>query len=144
MDLILSRAQLDTILAHARDSAPEECCGLLLGDPATGRVSAVRPTANVAAGRAHRFEIDPQALLQAHKAARAGGPALIGHYHSHPEGLAEPSAADAEMAERRGEFWLIVGRDGAVGAWRAGARGAVQGCFTPVDLKHSPHPSGAS
>ena len=64
--------------------------------------------ANVAADPAISFEIDPTALIAAHNAARAGGPALVGHYHSHPNGSSEPSARDAEGAMGDGALWLIL------------------------------------
>lgn len=134
MGLVISRAHLAAIRAHADAAGAEECCGLLLGDPASGRVQAIQPAPNVAAQPVHFFEIDPATLLAAYRAARRGGPAVIGHYHSHPHGTAEPSAVDAAMAERRGEIWLILGGDGTARAWRAGSDGAWHGCFTPLPL----------
>jgi proteasome lid subunit RPN8/RPN11 len=43
---------------------------------------------------------------------------LIGHYHSHPNGPAEPSPRDLAAAEP-GRLWLIIG-GGAARMWRAG------------------------
>ncbi|MBT2188900.1 M67 family metallopeptidase [Sphingobium nicotianae] len=140
MSLLISTVQLRAIHAHADAESARECCGLLLGDRMTGMVRAVRSAANVAAHPAHRFEIDPAVLIAAHRAARTGGPAIIGHYHSHPTGDSLPSATDAAMAERGGEIWLIVGGDGAIRAWRAGPSGALHGCFDAVDVTIVPHP----
>ena len=100
--------------AAARDSAPEECCGLLLGRDA---VEEARPAANVAAEPWRKFEIDPQALIDAHRAARADGPGLLGYYHSHPIGPPEPSATDRAMAPGDGKAWAIV-TEGGVTFWR--------------------------
>ena len=145
MTLIISTALLEDIRTFAGISAPHECCGLLLGtvekadDPA--QVTQLRPAANIAAQPHHRFEIDPAVLIAAHRAARAGGPAIIGHYHSHPSGTASPSAIDAAMAQRNGELWLIVGSDGAITGWRAvmpGTSAAVHDCFEPMELTGSP------
>ena len=97
-----------------RDAAPEECCGLLLGHEA---IEEARPAANVATEPLHRFEIDPQALVDAHREARAGGPRVIGYYHSHPGGPAEPSATDRALASGDGKVWAIVGA-GDVAFWR--------------------------
>lgn len=135
MDLRISRALLDAIGEEARKAAPHECCGLLLGDARTGEVRVIRPTANVAADPAHCFEIDPVALLAAHKAARTGGPALIGHYHSHPGGEPIPSATDAALAEAQGEYWLIAGAGQTMRAWRAGVGGSLHGRFEPVEIR---------
>lgn len=99
---------------------PRECCGILLG--AGDRIEVIRPAANVHPHPARHFEIDPQALVDAHRAARQGGPQVLGYYHSHPNGLAEPSATDRAMAHRAGEIWAIVA-DGAVSLWRDGDDG---------------------
>ena len=101
--------------AAARDCAPEECCGLLLGRD--GRAEEARPAANVAAEPCRRFEIDPQILVDAHRAARAGGADVVGYYHSHPVGPSEPSAADRTMASGDARVWAIVAPDG-VTFWR--------------------------
>jgi proteasome lid subunit RPN8/RPN11 len=68
----------------------------------------VRPADNVAADRQRRFEVDPATLFAAIRAARDGGPPVLGHYHSHPGGSAEPSATDAAMIRHHGELWIIV------------------------------------
>lgn len=133
MRLILSRAQAEAICVHARDSAPAECCGLLLGDRERGEGVQILPAANVAADPVQRFEIDPTVLLAAHKAARAGGPGILGHYHSHPDGAPVPSPVDAGAAEACGEVWLLVGEEG-MRAWRAGPDGALHGCFDEIEL----------
>ncbi|MBN8820155.1 MAG: M67 family metallopeptidase [Sphingomonas sp.] len=140
MVLHISTALTDAIRAQARAAGAQECCGLLLGDAATDTALHLLPCANVAADPLHRFEIDPAMLLAAHKAARAGGPAIIGHYHSHPTGEPAPSSVDAAMAQGTGELWLIVGRDGTLAAWRASPTGRLHGRFDPVEMTASPHP----
>lgn len=139
MSLIISTLLLDAICAEADASGASECCGLLLGYPGEGRVTGILPAANIAPDPRHRFEIDPATLLRAHREARSGGPAIIGHYHSHPAGDSAPSETDAAMAEGRGEIWLIIGRDGSARAWRASASGALHGRFSPLLLTAPPH-----
>ena len=129
MKAAVSTDLLRQVRAHAAKTAEVEVCGLLLGRD--GRVEEARPCRNVAAAPARRFEIDPAALLAAHRAARAGGPAILGCYHSHPSGRAEPSQCDAAAAEPNGWLWLIVAGE-EVGAWRAVADGAVLGRFEDV------------
>ena len=138
MGLVISTGLLDAIRAQARAAGARECCGLLLGPAEGGVVTSIRPAANVADQPEHRFEIDPAVLLAAHRAARAGGPAILGHYHSHPGGAPSPSPVDAAMAEGRGEIWLIVGGDGSLRAWRAGPVGALHGRFEPVEMTAPP------
>lgn len=103
----ISSALLDAIRAHAAEEPDREVCGLLLGE--RGRISEARRTANVSPSPADSFEIDPAALFAAIRAERAGGPKLLGHYHSHPSGGAEPSERDVMMARDVGRLWLILG-----------------------------------
>ena len=130
------------ILAHARRARPHEACGLLLGR--AGRIEAVVETANVAARPEAAFEIEPELLLRCHRDARAGGRAVLGWYHSHPSGLAEPSAIDAERAVEDGKLWLIVADDG-LRAFRTVSGGPVGGRFEEVTLTGVPsYPAGCS
>ncbi|WP_322963324.1 M67 family metallopeptidase [Sphingomonas fuzhouensis] len=131
MTVTISSDMLNVIRAAAAASPGAEVCGLLLGEG--DMVVEARPCANVSDEPWHRFEIDPVALIAAHRAARGGGPAVIGHYHSHPSGLAQPSARDAADAAPDGTIWLIAGGQ-AVTAWRAVATGRRHGRFDPLDL----------
>jgi len=115
MALRVTRAVLDRLHAEAVAAAPEECCGILLGCGAL--IEELRPAANSAANPERHFEIDPQALVDAHRAARNGGSHVIGYYHSHPAGSAQPSATDRAQSAGDGSVWAIVGKD-AVTFWR--------------------------
>lgn len=108
-----------------------EVCGLLLG--VAGRIEAIQPVANVAPDPARHFELDPAVLIAAHRAARQGGRAVVGHYHSHPSGVAEPSRTDAESSAPDGSLWLIVG-GGSARLWRAEPHSAVKARFTEIAL----------
>ena len=120
MNLVVSRAALAEMLSAATTAAPEECCGILFGRG--GRIERALQAANVASEPRRRFEIEPQALVDAHRAARAGGPQVIGYYHSHPGGPAVPSATDREQAAHDGSVWAILG-EGGVTFWRDGEDG---------------------
>ncbi len=122
---------LTAIRAHAAAALPQEVCGLLLGEGA--RITAARPAANVHPAPHTHFEIDPQALIDAHRAAREqGAPQVIGYYHSHPRGPAEPSATDRASAAGDGRVWAIVaGED--VAFWQDGKQGFVALSFTMID-----------
>lgn len=112
-----------------------EACGLLLG---TGdRIDAATVAANVAADPTRRFEIDQTHLFAAHRAERAGGAAILGYWHSHPSGLAEPSPTDAAMADPDGRVWAIVA-GGAVRWFRAVPNGALHGRFDPIAAVFDP------
>ena len=118
------------IVAEAESSPGVEVCGLLIERDAL----AALPCRNVSDQPAMRFEIDPAALVAALRAERAGGARVVGCYHSHPSGIAEPSARDAADAAPNGWLWLIVGAGGPVRAWRAVENGSVHGRFDPVAL----------
>lgn len=128
----ISRTLLDALIAEAAASPDAECCGLLFGT--RGRIIDAVSCRNVAADPARRFEIDPAALIAAHRAARDGGPTIIGHYHSHPGGTARPSVEDAAQSAADGAYWLIIARDQAT-LWRAVASGREAGRFDPVTLE---------
>jgi proteasome lid subunit RPN8/RPN11 len=120
MELEVTSGTIATLVEEAARAAPAECCGLLLGVP--GKVDSVLPAANVAPDPARHFEIDPVALIAAYRAAREGGPHVIGYYHSHPRGHPLPSAIDCEHASGDGRAWAIVtGND--VTFWRDGENG---------------------
>ena len=101
MTLRISRSLLQWLVAEA-GANKKEICGLLLRAPDGGIV--VLPCANVHPMPATRFELDPAALLSAHRAARKGGDTVVGHYHSHPSGDAMPSLTDAAQATADGDF----------------------------------------
>jgi proteasome lid subunit RPN8/RPN11 len=114
-NLLLPVAAHAAILRAAAAAHPNEACGLLLGTAT--HIETAQVTANVHPEPLRHFEIDPAALIAAHKAARAGGPQLIGYFHSHPNGLARPSATDAASASGDGRIWAIAAA-GAVSLWR--------------------------
>jgi len=78
----------DAMVAHARSTYPNECCGAMLGslDGDNKVVSEAIALKNAFEGaQAARYELRPEDLLAADKAARDRGMDLIGIYHSHPD-----------------------------------------------------------
>jgi proteasome lid subunit RPN8/RPN11 len=102
----VAHAVLDAVIAHAREAAPAECCGLLLGREGVV-VEAIR-TANVADERETRFVIDPKGHIDGRREARRRGLDVAGFYHSHPRSAASPSAADRAEASYPDHLYLIV------------------------------------
>ncbi|MDJ0951442.1 MAG: M67 family metallopeptidase [Alphaproteobacteria bacterium] len=126
----LPRACLRRIEEAARAAWPEECCGLLAGrrgPDASIEILRAVPAPNIAAERARRFEIDPQLWLDLRRQLAGGPDAILGLYHSHPDGAALPSPRDAAAAWPLGPadgpvVWLITAmRAGAVTETRAHA-----------------------
>lgn len=122
MEIELTSGALATLLKEATAARPRECCGLLLGQGI--RIETALPAANVHPDPLRHFEIDPAALIAAHRAARGGGPQVLGYYHSHPNGRAEPSPEDIAMAERASRIWAIIALDNVL-LWRDGTEGFV-------------------
>jgi desampylase len=120
MDIKIARALQDALLAAAAETPTVEICGLLLSD--AGEISSIEILDNISSNLETEFEIDPSALIAAHKAARNGGPQVIGHFHSHPNGLCRPSARDSAESAGDGAVWIIIA-GGRITAWRAIAPG---------------------
>ncbi|HIF10293.1 MAG TPA: M67 family peptidase [Sneathiellales bacterium] len=112
--IVLTPAHLRQIVDLAEAAYPAECCGLLVGKASDTsdvdwRVARVEPSENMApAGRNDRFEIDPLLRLRLQKELRDGAESVIGVYHSHPDGPAQPSLTDLENAWEPELIWLIT------------------------------------
>ena len=102
----VARAVLDAVIAHARETAPDECCGLLLGRD--GIVVETVRTVNIADERETRFVIDPKGHIDIRREARRRGLEVAGFYHSHPRSAASPSATDRAEASYPDHLYLIV------------------------------------
>src|SRR5690242_12724089 len=78
----------EAMVLHAERTYPNECCGAMLGriqgDKKT--VNEAIPLENASTGEQRRhYELRPDDLLSAEKAARQRGLDLIGIFHSHPD-----------------------------------------------------------
>jgi proteasome lid subunit RPN8/RPN11 len=98
---------IERVVQHARECAPEECCGMLIGRG--DRIEDARPARNASEAPTVRFLIDPRDHFAAIKDARQRGLAVIGFYHSHPHSAAIPSETDRAEAAYPGHLCLIVG-----------------------------------
>ncbi len=94
---------------EARAALPIECCGLLEGIVAEDniRITALHPTRNLAK-EPDRFEIDPAVQFGLMRSLRGTERSVVGCYHSHPNGRAEPSEHDRGGGGEKGFVWLIV------------------------------------
>src|SRR5689334_1117861 len=76
------------MVAHAESTYPKECCGAMLGrNGDLGKlVTEAVPLENSFSGeQEERYELRPEDLLAADKAARDRGLDVIGIFHSHPD-----------------------------------------------------------
>ena len=125
----MTRAQWDELVAHARDEAPNECCGYLRARD--GRVEEVFRAKNLRSSP-YGYELDGPSLLAANELDDQG--AEVGIYHSHPQSPAEPSQTDINLAHYPRWLYLIVSLAGEpeVRAWRI-ADGDVE--EEPIDVR---------
>ena len=102
-------------MAHAREEAPNECCGYLRA--ADGAVEEVFRSKNLRASP-YGYELDAGSLLAANELDDQGHE--VGIYHSHPRSPAEPSQTDINLAQYPDWTYLIVSLAGEpeVRAWR--------------------------
>jgi proteasome lid subunit RPN8/RPN11 len=106
----LSSALLEHMAKAARQAYPLECCGLIMGHVVEGGwvVSDIVASENLSPTPERNFEVDMRLRLRLQRELRGTGNAVIGHYHSHPGGRAEPSATDLQSAWEDGMIWLII------------------------------------
>ena len=105
MTIAIPASALQEMLAHAREEAPRECCGLLVGrGEAVARIIRAR-NADV---KATRYLIDPADHFAAIRSARADGLEVIGAYHSHPSSAPVPSTTDIAEANSGSDFFYVI------------------------------------
>ncbi len=118
MELRISSRHLEQLLLWAELEHPNEICGILWGQG--NQIDEIEAAANVAQKPDRFFEIDPAALVAAHRRARVQDAKVIGYYHSHPNGRAEPSKYDRNQMANDDKYWIIIA-NAAVTAWRCDA-----------------------
>ena len=110
--LQLRREHLDAMIAHARETAPEECCGLIGGVSETRAVTLYR-LRNVTPHPHSAYEAAPEDLFTAQRQMRDRGEDLLAIYHSHPRASdPSPSDTDVRLAYYPSAKYLIIGLGG--------------------------------
>jgi proteasome lid subunit RPN8/RPN11 len=116
--ILLRRALVEEMYAHAREAGPEECCGPLGGRG--GRAESVYRLRNVASEASVAYEAAPEDLFAAQRRMRGRGEELLGIYHSHPRSADPvPSRTDVKLAFYPSAVYFIVGLGGAGPTLRA-------------------------
>ena len=93
------------VLAHAREEAPRECCGLLVG---TGESVVRSVRAKNLDATTTRYLIAPDDHFAAIRLARANGLEVVGAYHSHPSSAPVPSATDIAEANSGSDVLYVI------------------------------------
>jgi proteasome lid subunit RPN8/RPN11 len=92
----IARQLVDEIVAHAREEAPNECCGMVAGTD--GRATRVCRARNAEASPL-RYAIHPQDQFRIMTEIEERDEQVAGIYHSHTASPAEPSQTDINLAE---------------------------------------------
>ena len=110
--LQLRREHVDAMIAHARETAPRECCGLIGGVSDACAVTLYR-LRNVTPNPESAYEAAPEDLFAAQRQMRERGEELLAIYHSHPRATdPSPSETDVRLAYYPTAKYLIIGLAG--------------------------------
>jgi len=101
----ISRRIYDELLEHAREDAPNECCGLIGGE--NGVAKTVYRARNAEASPL-RYNLDPQDQFRIMSEMEEKGEELSAIYHSHTASPAYPSQTDINLAAYPDTLYLIV------------------------------------
>lgn len=139
--LWLKPDHLRKLVLLAEAAAPEEACALLIGRRGISddwRITRIEASPNVADDRLRRFEIDPGLRIGLERELRGGEQKVLGVWHSHTNGRAEPSAEDATRVYEPELVWLITAvSDGEAvhtAAWAPLSDAPGTG-FRPIELR---------
>ncbi|QAU11555.1 M67 family peptidase [Halorubrum sp. BOL3-1] len=118
------RAAYDEVVYRAYGGGEAEICGVLAGsfgdDGEPSVVERAYEAENVAETPQIRYLIDPEEQFELIERAEDDGLDVVGFYHSHPTGPANPSETDAARAAWPDRSYVICALDGYpfVGSWR--------------------------
>jgi [CysO sulfur-carrier protein]-S-L-cysteine hydrolase len=101
----ISQQVYDELIEHAREDAPNECCGLIGG--VDGEARTVYRAQNSEASPL-RYNLDPQDQFRIMSEMEERGEELAAIYHSHTASPAYPSQTDINLAAYPDALYLIV------------------------------------
>ncbi len=132
----LSEAQAQQLITHAREDAPREACGIIIGR--NERAVEILPIANAAVDPVHTYVMEERALAAALTSLERRGLQLVAFYHSHPNSDPIPSPTDIRQAAYPETPYLIVGLKGGTPALAAWKLGSGQVSEVPVTVGSAP------
>jgi [CysO sulfur-carrier protein]-S-L-cysteine hydrolase len=101
----ISQQLIDEIVAHAREEAPNECCGMIGGSD--GDAATVYRSINAEASPL-RYSLDATDQFRIMREIDERGEELAGIYHSHTGSAAFPSQTDVNLATYPDAVYVIV------------------------------------
>jgi proteasome lid subunit RPN8/RPN11 len=103
--LTLPQEYIEEMIEHAREDAPNECCGIIAGQD--GRAVKLFRATNAEASP-YRYSVDPEDLFRIHRECEENGWEFLAIYHSHTASEAYPSGTDIRLAFWPESFYVLV------------------------------------
>lgn len=103
--LTLPAAFIDEIVAHAKQDAPNECCGIIAGK--NGTATKLFRARNSEASP-YRYSVDPRDLFRIFRECEENDWNFLAIYHSHTASEAYPSPTDVRLALWPEAYYVLV------------------------------------
>jgi proteasome lid subunit RPN8/RPN11 len=103
--MLLEKAFVDEMMAHALEDAPNECCGIIAGKE--GRAIKLFRAKNAEASP-YRYSVDPKDLLKIFRECEDNDWSFLAIYHSHTASEAYPSPTDVRLAFWPEAYYVLV------------------------------------
>jgi proteasome lid subunit RPN8/RPN11 len=108
--LKLPQAFIDEMIAHAKEDAPNECCGIIAGKD--GTATKFFRARNAEASK-WRYKVDDDELFQIWRECDLNGWDFLVVYHSHTATEAYPSPTDVRIAMWPEAYYVLVSLENA-------------------------------
>ncbi len=105
MALLLEQSYIDEMITHAKEEAPNECCGIIAGKD--GRAMKLYRAINAEASP-YRYSVDTKDLLRIHREVDGNDWEFLVIYHSHTHTEAYPSPTDVRLATWPDASYVLV------------------------------------
>ena len=101
---------MDEMIAHAKEDAPIECCGIIAGED--GRAVKLFRARNSEASP-YRYSVDSDDLFRIYREAEDNEWSFLAIYHSHTASEAYPSPTDIRLAFWPESYYVLVSLEDA-------------------------------
>ena len=102
---MVDRYYVEEMIAHAREDAPNGCCGIIAADD--GAAKKLYRAVNAEASP-YRYNVDPKDLLRIYHDLDDRGWDVMVIYHSHTNTEAYPSPTDTRLAAWPDAYYVTV------------------------------------
>jgi proteasome lid subunit RPN8/RPN11 len=103
--LPLDQRFIAEMIAHAREDAPNECCGIIAGQD--GRATRLFRAINSEASP-YRYSVDAKDLFRIYRECEDNDWTFLAIYHSHTASEAYPSPTDVRLAFWPEAYYVLV------------------------------------